>query len=78
MGFCIPEDGILHSHRRENLKSYIFNIATHLTLSDKRATLRIYQLRHLKLYGMSSTDKCFHVPHREVILRQMRTSTLGR
>jgi hypothetical protein len=22
-GFYIPEDGILHSHRRENLKSYI-------------------------------------------------------
>jgi hypothetical protein len=22
----IPEDGILHSHRRENLKSYIWNI----------------------------------------------------
>jgi hypothetical protein len=23
MGFYIPEDGILHSYRRENLKSYI-------------------------------------------------------
>jgi hypothetical protein len=23
LGFCIPEDDILHSHRRENLKSYI-------------------------------------------------------
>jgi hypothetical protein len=23
LGFDIPEDGILHSHRRENLKSYI-------------------------------------------------------
>jgi hypothetical protein len=23
LGFCIPEDGILHSHSRENLKSYI-------------------------------------------------------
>jgi hypothetical protein len=23
MGFCIPEDDILHSHRRENLKTYI-------------------------------------------------------
>jgi hypothetical protein len=22
LGFYIPEDGILHSHRRENLKSY--------------------------------------------------------
>jgi hypothetical protein len=24
LGFYIPEDGILHSHRRENLKSYTF------------------------------------------------------
>jgi hypothetical protein len=23
LGFSIPEDGILHSHRSENLKSYI-------------------------------------------------------
>jgi hypothetical protein len=23
LGFHIPEDGVLHSHRRENLKSYI-------------------------------------------------------
>jgi hypothetical protein len=23
LGFYIPADGILHSHRRENLKSYI-------------------------------------------------------
>jgi hypothetical protein len=23
LGFYIPEDGILHSHRRENLNSYI-------------------------------------------------------
>jgi hypothetical protein len=23
LGFYVPEDGILHSHRRKNLKSYI-------------------------------------------------------
>jgi hypothetical protein len=23
MGFYIPEDGVLHGHRRENFKSYI-------------------------------------------------------
>jgi hypothetical protein len=23
LSFCIPEDGILHSHRSENLKSYM-------------------------------------------------------
>jgi hypothetical protein len=26
----MPEDGILHSHRRENLKSYMFNYVMHL------------------------------------------------
>jgi hypothetical protein len=26
LSFYIPEDGILHSHRRENLKSYILNV----------------------------------------------------
>jgi hypothetical protein len=25
LGIYVPEDGILHSHRRENLKSYILN-----------------------------------------------------
>jgi hypothetical protein len=25
LGFCIPEDGILYSHRRENLKSEDLN-----------------------------------------------------
>jgi hypothetical protein len=28
----IPEDGILHSHRRENLKSYLFPNTKHLSL----------------------------------------------
>jgi hypothetical protein len=27
LGFYIPEDGTLHSHRRENLKSYIVSLA---------------------------------------------------
>jgi hypothetical protein len=25
LGFYIPEDGIFHSHRRKNVKSYIIN-----------------------------------------------------
>jgi hypothetical protein len=25
LGFYIPKDGILHSHRRENFKSYLIN-----------------------------------------------------
>jgi hypothetical protein len=30
LGFYIPEDGILHSHRRENLRSHILYFYTHL------------------------------------------------
>jgi hypothetical protein len=29
----IPEDAILHSHRRENLKSYFITVVTHLSES---------------------------------------------
>jgi hypothetical protein len=29
LGFYIPEEGILHSHRRENLKPYITGITQH-------------------------------------------------
>jgi hypothetical protein len=32
LGFYIPEDDILHSHRRENLKSYILNLSYFLHL----------------------------------------------
>jgi hypothetical protein len=28
LGFCIPEDAIFHSHRRENLKSYSLGALT--------------------------------------------------
>jgi hypothetical protein len=34
LGFCIPEDDILHSYRHENLKSYI--ALTGWTLSRRR------------------------------------------
>jgi hypothetical protein len=37
LGFYIPEDGILHSHRRENLKSYITN-------NKCKATSNVYLL----------------------------------
>jgi hypothetical protein len=30
VGFYIPEDDILHSHRRENLKSYSINRLGHV------------------------------------------------
>jgi hypothetical protein len=33
LGFYIPEDDILHSHSREILKSYVFNIELLLSIS---------------------------------------------
>jgi hypothetical protein len=30
LGFYIPEDGILHSQRRQNLKSYVINRVIYL------------------------------------------------
>jgi hypothetical protein len=39
LGFYIPEDTILHSHRRENLKSYI------LLHARKRLRLRIESVK---------------------------------
>jgi hypothetical protein len=33
LGFYIPEDDILHSHRRENLKSYSLLLACYLLSS---------------------------------------------
>jgi hypothetical protein len=43
LGFCIPEDGILHSHRLENLKSYI--AITGRALKRRRNVLHIrYEL----------------------------------
>jgi hypothetical protein len=31
LGFYIPEDGILHSHRRENLISYTVDVIIYIT-----------------------------------------------
>jgi hypothetical protein len=40
--FYFPEDGILHSHRRENLKSYI---AT-LSVSSNRYSVMLFAVQH--------------------------------
>jgi hypothetical protein len=40
MGFYIPGDGILHSHRPDNLKSYIFGVALCSTILPLRFELR--------------------------------------
>jgi hypothetical protein len=34
LGISIPEDGILHSHRRENLKSYTYKIVYGFIMND--------------------------------------------
>jgi hypothetical protein len=43
LGFYIPEDGILHSHRCENLKSYMYSIHHMLTptLGHEHLTLQL-------------------------------------
>jgi hypothetical protein len=37
LGFYIPEDDILHSHRRENLKSYILEATSTTSVITKLA-----------------------------------------
>jgi hypothetical protein len=34
LGFYIPEDDILHSHRRENLKSYVSDLSVHIQQAE--------------------------------------------
>jgi hypothetical protein len=42
-GVHIPEDTILHSHRRENLKSYIATFSFfHSTATLQRASIRLW------------------------------------
>jgi hypothetical protein len=36
LGFSILEDGILHSHRRENLKSYIISHLSRIPFNKQR------------------------------------------
>jgi hypothetical protein len=61
LGFHIPEDDILHSHRRENLKSYI--ALTDWTLQRKR------DVSHVK-YELG-----FHIPE-DGILHSHRRENL--
>jgi hypothetical protein len=42
LGFYIPEDGILHSHRRENLKPYIVYVYKILFLAIISLHLLVY------------------------------------
>jgi hypothetical protein len=45
----IPEDTILHSHRRENLKSYIIWIVSTLELVNEWTEIQKLQRRHFVL-----------------------------
>jgi hypothetical protein len=38
LGFYIPEDGILHSHRRENLKSYKYILPLRYVITSDAIT----------------------------------------
>jgi hypothetical protein len=45
LGFYIPEDYILHSHCRENLRSYLYRVALRYTPRGRNAVL-VYVSRH--------------------------------
>jgi hypothetical protein len=47
LGYYIPEDGVLHNHRRENLKSYITQISS--IVNESRDNI-ITVLRYLSNY----------------------------
>jgi hypothetical protein len=50
MGFYMQEDGILHSHRRENLKSYESDRYVLMILSTILAVASDYTVHHSRLY----------------------------
>jgi hypothetical protein len=55
LGFYIPEDDILHSHRRENLKSYKILYAGWNPCSDK-SPCRFPQARFYKVADKRTRD----------------------
>jgi hypothetical protein len=56
LGFYIPDDGIFHSHRRDNLKSYI--ALTGWTLQRRRKVLAV----RYELGFYISEDGFHHLP----------------
>jgi hypothetical protein len=62
LGFYIPEDGILHSHRRENLKSYMLRCAWnkldfsgHISRETKGSYSEHLSLNHTNLKTLLKT-----------------------
>jgi hypothetical protein len=54
LGLCIPEDGILHSHRRENLKSYVVRYYLQLSKNTKDS---LQSYNHRGYADMQHTQK---------------------
>jgi hypothetical protein len=58
LAFYIPEDGILHSHRRESLKSYI--------------ALTTWALQHRRIVFPVRYEKDFYIPEDDIIHSRRR------
>jgi hypothetical protein len=56
LGFYIPEDGILHSHSRENLKSYTANVRSSVILP----TLMMEAIRYSETFGSYESHTASH------------------
>jgi hypothetical protein len=64
LGFYIPEDGILHSHRRENLKSYI-------------VILKIFQRDIERKKNLNAGQFAFRASHIRTLQLTMTTNQLA-
>jgi hypothetical protein len=62
LGSYIPEDGILHSHRRESLKSYVF-ICLVLIASCRTACFSRGQASSVALANRARVRSAVGVPH---------------
>jgi adenylyl- and sulfurtransferase ThiI len=64
IGFYIPEDGILHSHRRENLKTYTSSVVIRplntigkIHVTQKASQINYQEFRNKKLFKcLNETD----------------------
>jgi hypothetical protein len=54
----IQEDGILHSHRSENLKSHNTNVHLQIVLNSPRAVVSIH--KYMSYIHTASRHKCIH------------------
>jgi hypothetical protein len=59
LGFYIPEDDILHNHRRENLKSYLLQIRTTLVVTYSTVFALLMADGHMEVSRIFSFVKTF-------------------